>query len=170
MDGNVLVSVILGSGSDLGIVRQSGLARVYQSCGISYEPVIASGDRHRFDLEKYCQGAMLRGVRYFNTIAGKTPILTRAVESIVSYSAIVIGVALDEAGLRTIWDKPEGVAPLTMGVGKADLFNMGLATARMIAINDLKVMERLAAFHAHLATIKPPQFKNVSIEQEVTES
>ena len=170
MEGKVLVSVILGSGSDLIIVRQSGLAKVYQACGIGYEPVIASGDRHHADLQGYCRGALSRGVLYFNTIAGKTPILTRAVESIVGYSAMVIGVALDETGLRTIWDKPEGVAPLTMGVGKADLFNMGLATARMIAINDLKVMERLAAFHAHLATIKPPQFENVSIEQEVTQS
>lgn len=144
------VAVVMGSTSDLDIMLEG--VRVLRSYDIPYEVRIMSAHRCPDIVAQFAGEAAGRGVQLLIAGAGAAAHLAGA---LAAHSALpVIGVPLVasalaglDALLATV-QMPGGVPVATMGVGKSGAVNAAQLAARILALNDPELAERVAANRA----------------------
>jgi phosphoribosylaminoimidazole carboxylase PurE protein len=144
------VAVVMGSTSDLDIMLEG--VRVLRSYDIPYEVRIMSAHRCPDIVAQFAGEAAGRGVQLLIAGAGAAAHLAGA---LAAHSALpVIGVPLvasSLAGLDALLatvQMPGGVPVATMGVGKSGAVNAAQLAARILALNDPELAERVAANRA----------------------
>lgn len=163
---NPLVSVIIGSKTDLPVVEKSGMFEVLDQCGISWELSIISADRNPGMLSDYCAKVRPEGVRVFIAAAGMAARLPGTIAAHTKYQLPVIGVALPSEefpdaldSLLSIVRSPSGCPVLFAGIGKAGLKNATIAAAQILANGEdeaaRKIREKLSTYF--LSNRKDPQ-------------
>jgi 5-(carboxyamino)imidazole ribonucleotide mutase len=143
-----LVAVVCGSRSDLGTLK--GCFDVLDSYGIAWEASVISAHRQPDALHAYVAEAEAAGVRLFIGAAGLAAHLPGVLASLTAKP--VIGVPLDGGALGgadalyAVVQMPPGVPVATVAIGSAGAKNAAHLAARILALTDDGIAQRVAAF------------------------
>ncbi len=150
---NVLVSVVMGSDSDLPIMTEA--TKVLEEFGISYELILTSAHRTPLRTTKFAVSAAGRGIKVIIVGAGAAAHLAGVIASQTILP--VIGVPIDatslhglDALLSTV-QMPGGIPVATMAIGKAGAKNAALFAIRLLALEDKKISAALRAYIEKMA-------------------
>jgi 5-(carboxyamino)imidazole ribonucleotide mutase len=142
------VAVICGSRTDLPTLK--GCFDVLDSYGISWEASVISAHRQADALHTYVAKAEADGVRLFIGAAGLAAHLPGVLASLTALP--VIGVPLDGGSLGgadalyAVVQMPPGVPVATVAIGSAGAKNAGHLAARILALSDQAIAERVRGF------------------------
>jgi len=144
---NVLVSVVMGSDSDLPIMTEA--TKILEEFGIGYELILTSAHRTPQRTTKFAASAAGRGIKIIIVGAGAAAHLAGVIASQTILP--VIGIPIDatslhglDALLSTV-QMPGGVPVASMAIGKAGAKNAALFAARILAIEDKEIGAKLFA-------------------------
>jgi 5-(carboxyamino)imidazole ribonucleotide mutase len=146
-----LVGIVMGSDSDLPVMRQA--AEALAEFEIACEVRALSAHRTPDDTIAWARGADGRGLHVLIAGAGGAAHLPGVVAAVTPLP--VIGVPIDATPLNgldallAIAQMPAGVPVATVAVGGAR--NAGLLAARILGVGDPAIRERVVAFQARLA-------------------
>ena len=150
---NVLVSVVMGSDSDLPVMTET--TKVLEEFGIGYELILTSAHRTPQRTTKFAALAAGRGVKVIIVGAGAAAHLAGVIASQTLLP--VIGVPIDattlhglDALLSTV-QMPGGIPVATMAIGKAGAKNAALFAVRLLALEDNKIKISLSAYIEKMA-------------------
>ena len=150
---NPLVSVVMGSDSDLEIMREAG--QTLAEFGIAYEMDIASAHRSPARTAEFARQAAARGIKVIIAGAGGAAHLAGviAAETVLP----VIGVPIPSSSLQGLdsllatVQMPAGIPVATLAIGKAGATNAGGLAAPMLALSNPELAGKLAAYKEKLA-------------------
>ena len=158
---NVLVSVVMGSDSDLPIMTET--TKVLEEFGIGYELILTSAHRTPLRTTKFASSAAGRGIKIIIVGAGAAAHLAGVIASQTILP--VIGIPIDatslhglDALLSTV-QMPGGVPVASMAIGKSGAKNAALFAARILAIEDKEISAKLSVY-------KKKMSKDVEKKQE----
>ena len=150
---NILVSVVMGSDSDLPIMAEA--TNILEEFGIGHELILTSAHRSPARTTKFATSAAGRGVKVIIVGAGAAAHLAGVIASQTLLP--VIGVPIDatslhglDALLATV-QMPGGIPVATMAIGKAGAKNAALFAIRMLALEDKKISTALSAYIEKMA-------------------
>ena len=139
------VAVIMGSVSDAEIV--SHCTEQLKTLGVSFELKVLSAHRTPKELDQYITEADARGIKVFIAAAGMSAALAGAIAARTIKP--VIGIAIPsgplagiDALLSTV-QMPPGVPVGCTGIGEAGAINAAILAARILAISEPRIEERL---------------------------
>jgi phosphoribosylaminoimidazole carboxylase PurE protein len=151
---NVLVSVVMGSDSDLSIMTEA--TKILEEFGIAYELILTSAHRTPLRTTKFASSAAGRGIKIIIVGAGAAAHLAGVIASHTNLP--VIGVPIDatslhglDALLSTV-QMPGGIPVATMAIGKAGAKNAALFAIRLLALEDKKISATLCAYIEKMAS------------------
>ena len=143
--GEAFVSVLMGSESDLSVMKET--AAVLKELKIGCEVRVLSAHRTPDALQSYMAAAERRGCAVYVAAAGLAAHLAGAVAAHTLKP--VIGVPLDagplqgfDALLSTV-QMPAGIPVACTAIGKHGARNAGFLAAQMLSINDKSIVTRL---------------------------
>lgn len=147
-----MISIIMGSDSDLPIMRQA--AEVLEELQLAYELTIVSAHRTPERMFAFAKAAHERGVQVIIAGAGGAAHLPGMVASLSPLP--VIGVPIKSSNSIDGWDSmlsilqmPNGVPVATVAVNAAK--NAGILAAQIIGASDKEVRDRLITYKENLA-------------------
>jgi 5-(carboxyamino)imidazole ribonucleotide mutase len=148
-----LVSIVMGSDSDLEVMREA--AKALEEFGIAYEMDVTSAHRAPRKTAEFARSAAGRGVKIIIAGAGGAAHLAGvcAAESTLP----VIGVPIPSSSLQGLdallatVQMPAGIPVATVAIGKAGAYNAGVLAAQMLALSDKSLAAKLAAHKEKLA-------------------
>ena len=147
------VSIVMGSDSDLEIMRES--AKALASFDIAYEIDVTSAHRSPQRTAQYAQNARGRGIRVIIAGAGGAAHLAGVIAAHTTLP--VIGVPIPSTSLNGLdsllatVQMPAGIPVATVAIGKAGATNAGILAAQILAVENRRVAEKLDAYKEKLA-------------------
>jgi phosphoribosylaminoimidazole carboxylase PurE protein len=151
--GDVLVSVLMGSDSDLSIMKEA--LETLKKFDIPYELFLTSAHRTPERTTNFARKAEERGVKVLIVGAGAAAHLAGVIASQTRLP--VIGVPIDatsigglDALLSTV-QMPGGIPVATMAIGKAGARNAALLAARILALGDGSLRKKLQQHSEQMA-------------------
>jgi 5-(carboxyamino)imidazole ribonucleotide mutase len=146
-----VVGVIMGSDSDLHVMQAA--ADVLTQLDVAHEVRIVSAHRTPDAMYEYARSARDRGIKVIVAGAGGAAHLPGMTASMTTLPVIGVPVPLEHLSgldsLLSIVQMPGGIPVATVAVGNAR--NAGLLAARILAVDDADLAERLRAFADDLA-------------------
>lgn len=148
-----LVSILMGSDSDLEIMREA--AKALEDFGIPYEMDIASAHRSPARTSEFARQAAGRGIRVIIAGAGGAAHLAGMVAA--ESTLPVIGVPIPSSSLQGLdsllatVQMPAGIPVATLAIGKAGAANAGILAAQILALSDQKLAKMLVEHKQKLA-------------------
>lgn len=148
-----LVSIIMGSDSDLEIMNEA--AKALENFGVPYEIDIASAHRSPVRTSKFSREAAARGIRVIIAGAGGAAHLAGviAAETILPVIAVPIAATplngLDS--LLAMVQMPSGIPVATVAIGKPGATNAGILATQILATADAALAQKLVAYKEKLA-------------------
>jgi 5-(carboxyamino)imidazole ribonucleotide mutase len=163
-----LVSILMGSDSDLPTVRET--CTVLSTFGVPFEVRVLSAHRSPEDLVAYVKQAELQGVQLFVAAAGGAAHLA----GVVAAHTIkpVLGIPIQTTALNgldsllSIVQMPGGVPVGTMAIGAAGARNAGLFAVQVLALADQDLAEKLKRSRA--STVEQVRQKDQRVQQELS--
>ena len=147
----VKVGIVMGSDSDLPIMRKAAEALDY--FGVGWEMVISSAHRHPEKTARYARGAEEAGLKVIIAGAGGAAHLPGVIASMTLLPVIGIPVAIEPLhgvdSLYSIVQMPQGIPVATVAVNGA--YNAGLLAVQMMALEDESLREKLNNYRQSLA-------------------
>lgn len=148
-----IVSIVMGSDSDLEIMRES--AKALDEFGIPYEMDVTSAHRSPDRTADYAHKAASRGIRVIIAGAGGAAHLAGV---IAAHTILpVIGVPIPSTSLQGMdsllatVQMPAGIPVATVAIGKPGATNAGILTAQILGVADASIARKLAAHKEKLA-------------------
>jgi phosphoribosylaminoimidazole carboxylase PurE protein len=148
-----LVSIVMGSDSDLEIMREAGKA--LEEFGIVYEIDVTSAHRSPDRTADYARNAVGRGIRVIIAGAGGAAHLAGV---IAAHTILpVIGVPIPATSLQGMdsllatVQMPAGIPVATVAIGKPGATNAGILAAQMIGLSDSSIAKKLETHKERLA-------------------
>lgn len=152
IDARPQVGIVMGSDSDLPIMQAA--ADFLKKMGIPYEITVASAHRTPDRAARYATTAQQRGLKIIIAGAGMAAHLAGVLSAHTDLP--VLGVPIDasplggmDALLATV-QMPPGIPVATMAIGKAGAKNAGVYAAKIIALEDKEVAQRLLQFKSEM--------------------
>src|SRR5881409_2027721 len=148
-----LVSIVMGSDSDLEIMREAGKA--LEGFGIGYEIDVTSAHRSPDRTADYARKAAGRGIRVI--IAGAGGAAHLAVVIAAHTSLPVIGVPIPSTALNGLdsllatVQMPAGIPVATVAIGKPGATNAGILAAQILALSNAALAKKLNGHKEKLA-------------------
>jgi 5-(carboxyamino)imidazole ribonucleotide mutase len=150
---NPIVSIIMGSTSDLPIMEQA--AKLLEEFEIPFEINALSAHRTPDQAMEFGKNAAKRGIKVVIAGAGGAAHLPGVIAALTPIP--VIGVPIKASISIDGWDSilsilqmPPGIPVATVGLDGAR--NAGILAAQIIGSGDPKIMELMLAFKANLAS------------------
>lgn len=149
-----LVGVIMGSDSDLPVMQKT--LDFLGELGVAYEVQVVSAHRTPERMVKYAENAQERHLRVIIAGAGGAAHLPGMVASLTTLPVIGVPIWFENSlgrgvdALLSIIQMPEGVPVATVGVNRAK--NAGILAARMLALSNPEIAERLQEYVRSLKT------------------
>lgn len=146
-----LVGIVMGSDSDLPVMREA--AKALDEFEIGYEMRVLSAHRTPDDAIGWARGAVDRGLGCLIAGAGAAAHLPGVMAAVTPLP--VVGVPINSTPLNgmdallSIAQMPSGIPVATVAVGGAR--NAGLLAVRILASRDPDLRARVVAFQASLA-------------------
>ena len=148
---NISVGIIMGSSSDLSIMKEA--AEVLDKMEVVYEMTIVSAHRTPHRMFEYAENAEKRGLKVIIAGAGGAAHLPGMVASLTTLP--VIGVPIKSSNSLEGWDSilsilqmPGGVPVATVALNGAK--NAGILAAQILAISNITIAANLKKFRFHL--------------------
>ncbi|MCI5058407.1 MAG: 5-(carboxyamino)imidazole ribonucleotide mutase [Flavobacteriales bacterium] len=144
MASNPLVSIIMGSSSDLEVM--SGASNFLKEQNIPYEMTVVSAHRTPERMFDFAKTAENRGIKVIIAGAGGAAHLPGMVASITNLP--VIGVPVKSSNSIDGWDSilsilqmPNGIPVATVALNAS--LNAGILATKILAIHDQEIMQKL---------------------------
>lgn len=150
---NPLVSIVMGSDSDLEIMREA--AKALQEFGIAYEIDVTSAHRSPDRTADYAKKAVGRGIRVIIAGAGGAAHLAGVIAAHTTLP--VIGVPIPSTSLQGMdsllatVQMPAGIPVATVAIGRPGATNAGILAAQIIALADSAIAKKLELHKEKLA-------------------
>ena len=148
-----LVSIVMGSDSDLEVMQEAG--RALEEFGIAYEMDVTSAHRAPRKTAEFARSAAGRGVQVIIAGAGGAAHLAGVIAA--ESTLPVIGVPIPSSSLQGLdallatVQMPAGIPVATVAIGKAGAYNAGVLAAQILAAGDKSLAAKLAAHKEKLA-------------------
>ncbi|MGA8701190.1 MAG: 5-(carboxyamino)imidazole ribonucleotide mutase, partial [Candidatus Sulfotelmatobacter sp.] len=149
----VQVSIVMGSDSDLEIMREAGKA--LDEFGIAYEIDVTSAHRSPERTADFARKAAGRGIRVIIAGAGGAAHLAGAIAAHTTLP--VIGVPIPSTSLQGMdsllatVQMPAGIPVATVAIGKPGAINAGILATQIIALGDAAIAKKLEVHKEKLA-------------------
>lgn len=149
----VLVSVVMGSDSDLPVMEEA--VKVLEDFSIPHELFLTSAHRTPARTAQFAYGAAKRGVRVIIVGAGAAAHLAGVIASQTLLP--VIGVPIDATSLQGLdallatVQMPGGIPVATMAIGKSGAKNAALLAIRILALDDAELLKKLQGYVLKMA-------------------
>src|SRR6266481_3515163 len=153
MPESPLVSIVMGSDSDLEIMNET--AKALDDFGIPYEIDVTSAHRSPARTMEFARTAASRGVRVIIAGAGGAEHLAGVIAAHTTLP--VIGVPIPSTPLNGLdsllatVQMPAGIPVATVAIGKPGATNAGILAAQIIALGDSSVAKRLEVHKQRMA-------------------
>lgn len=147
------VAVIMGSSSDWDTMRHA--TEVLERFGVEHHREVVSAHRTPERMFEFASGAAEAGFACIIAGAGGAAHLPGMVASLTSLP--VLGVPVQSRmlsgvdSLLSIVQMPAGVPTATFSIGSSGATNAALFAVRLLAVDDAKLRDKLAAFRAENA-------------------
>ena len=152
MSNNPQVGIIMGSDSDLTVMKEAG--NILEELGVAAEYSIVSAHRTPDRMVSYARQAQERGLKAIIAGAGGAAHLPGMTASMTTLP--VIGVPIQSRNSMDGWDSvlsilqmPSGIPVATVALDGAK--NAGLLAARIVGAYDAQVAENLTQYQSSLA-------------------
>jgi len=148
-----LVSIVMGSDSDLEVMREA--ARALDDFGIPYEMDITSAHRAPARTSEFARQAAGRGLKVIIAGAGGAAHLAGVIAAETTLP--VIGVPMPSSSLQGLdallatVQMTAGIPVATLAVGKAGATNAGILAAQILALSDPALAKKIVAHKEKLA-------------------
>jgi 5-(carboxyamino)imidazole ribonucleotide mutase len=148
-----LVSVVMGSDSDLEVMREA--AKALDDFCIAYEMNITSAHRSPARTSEFARQAAGRGIKVIIAGAGGAAHLAGVIAAETTLP--VIGVPMPSSALQGLdallatVQMPAGIPVATLAIGKAGATNAGILAAQILALGDPAIAKKMAAHKEKLA-------------------
>jgi len=156
------VAIIMGSRSDWPTLKRA--ADALTELGVAFETRVVSAHRTPERMVAFAKGAAGAGFKVIIAGAGGAAHLPGMTASLTDLPVLGVPVRSDALNgldsLLSIVQMPGGVPVGTMAVGEAGARNAGLMAARILALSDPALAERLAAYHARQTNAVPEQVED----------
>lgn len=144
-----LISIIMGSTSDLPILRKA--ADFLEQMQIPFEMNALSAHRTPAQVEEFARNARSRGIKVIIAAAGMAAALPGVIAAMTPLP--VIGVPINSSldgtdALLSIVQMPPGIPVATMGINGA--MNAAILAVKIVALTDAVVAQRLDEYRASL--------------------
>jgi len=164
---NELVSIVMGSDSDLEVMQES--ADVLKEFGVSYEMQVLSAHRTPILVADFATQATQKGLKVIIAGAGGAAHLAGAVAANTILPVIGVPLAATQmngldALLATV-QMPAGVPVATVAVGKPGARNAGLLAVQILALTDEKLAEKLRKYKH--ALVESSREKNKKLQEKI---
>ena len=144
------VGIVMGSDSDMPVMAKA--AEVLEELGIEYEMNIISAHREPEEFFKYAKSAEERGYKVIIAGAGKAAHLPGMCAAIFPMPVVGIPMKTSDLGgvdsLYSIVQMPSGIPVATVAINGGA--NAGLLAAKILAISDTTLLDKLKAYSAKL--------------------
>jgi phosphoribosylaminoimidazole carboxylase PurE protein len=150
---NPQVSIVMGSDSDLEIMRETGKA--LDEFGIAYEIDVTSAHRSPDRTADYARKAAQRGIRVIIAGAGGAAHLAGVIAAHTTLP--VIGVPIPSTSLQgmdsllAIVQMPAGIPVATVAIGRPGATNAGILAAQILGVADAGIAKKLEDYKLKLA-------------------
>ncbi|MBK9580941.1 MAG: 5-(carboxyamino)imidazole ribonucleotide mutase [Saprospiraceae bacterium] len=161
---NILVSIIMGSDSDLPVMQEAANMLAY--FGVAYEMTIVSAHRTPERMFEFAKNAHTRGIRVIIAGAGGAAHLPGMVASLSPLP--VIGVPVKSSNSIDGWDSvlsilqmPGGIPVATVALNGAK--NAGILAASILATSDEELLRKMIYYKEELKNevlLKVEKMKN----------
>src|SRR5437016_560389 len=148
-----VVSIVMGSDSDLDIMREA--AKSLEEFGIGYEIDVTSAHRSPDRTAEYAKQAAGRGIRVIIAGAGGAAHLAGVIAAHTNLP--VIGVPIPSTSLNGMdsllatVQMPAGIPVATVAIGKPGATNAGILAAQILGVVDSEIAKKLEAHKEKLA-------------------
>lgn len=165
MPESPLVSIVMGSDSDLEIMNEA--AKALEDFGISYEIDVTSAHRSPGRTSEYARTAASRGIKVIIAGAGGAAHLAGVIAAETTLP--VIGVPIPSTALNgldsllSIVQMPAGIPVATVAIGKPGATNAGILAAQIVGLSSASVARKLKALKEKLA--KSVEEKSQKLQQ-----
>ena len=146
MSKKPIVSIIMGSDSDLAVMKESSL--VLKDFGIAHEVKILSAHRSPELTSVFAKKCAGRGIKIIIAGAGGAAHLAGVVASLTTIP--VIGVPMDTKALKgidsllSIVQMPSGIPVATVAIGKTGAKNAAILAVEILSIADPALSKKLS--------------------------
>ena len=153
MSSKPRVSIVMGSDSDLDIMRET--TKVLEEFGIEYEVDVTSAHRSPERTSDFARKAAGRGVRVIIAGAGGAAHLAGVIAAHTSIP--VIGVPIPSTSLQGMdsllatVQMPAGIPVATVAIGKPGATNAAILAAQILGLSSEPLTKKLAAHKEKLA-------------------
>src|SRR3954465_7903467 len=150
----ISVSIVMGSDSDLEIMRETGKA--LEEFGIGYEIDVTSAHRSPERTAEFARKARERGIKVIIAGAGGAAHLAGVIAAETTLPVIAVPIAstplngLDS--LLAMVQMPAGIPVATVAIGKPGATNAGILAAQIISLSDEGVAHKLDQYKEKLAS------------------
>ena len=156
------VAIIMGSRSDWPTLKRA--ADALTELAVAFETRVVSAHRTPERMVAFAKGAAGAGFKVIIAGAGGAAHLPGMTASLTDLPVLGVPVRSETLSgldsLLSIVQMPGGVPVGTMAVGEAGARNAGLMAARILALSDPALAERLAAYHARQSDAVPEQVED----------
>jgi len=148
-----IVSIVMGSDSDLEIMREA--AKALEDFGIGYEIDVTSAHRSPERTAEFARKAADRGIRVIIAGAGGAAHLAGVIAAHTTLP--VIGVPIPSTALNGLdsllatVQMPAGIPVATVAIGKAGATNAGILAAQILGLSSAGIDKKLTAHKENLA-------------------
>ncbi|MDE5718805.1 MAG: 5-(carboxyamino)imidazole ribonucleotide mutase [Lachnospiraceae bacterium] len=144
------VGIVMGSDSDMPVMAKA--ADILEELGISYEMTIISAHREPDVFFEYAKGAEAKGFKVIIAGAGKAAHLPGMCAAIFPMPVIGVPMKTSDLGgvdsLYSIVQMPSGIPVATVAINGGQ--NAGILAAKILAVSDGALLERLKAYSGSL--------------------
>ena len=160
-----LVSIVMGSDSDLEIMNEA--AKALEDFGISYEIDVTSAHRSPARTGEFARAAASRGVKVIIAGAGGAAHLAGVIAAETTLP--VIGVPIPSTPLNGLdsllatVQMPAGIPVATVAIGKGGATNAGILAAQIIGLSSTAIAVKLKQLKEKLA--KSVEEKSQKLQQ-----
>jgi 5-(carboxyamino)imidazole ribonucleotide mutase len=147
-----LVAIVMGSDSDLEIMREAGKA--LDNFGIAHEIDIMSAHRSPARTIDFARGAAARGIRVIIAGAGGAAHLAGVIAAHTTLPVIGVPITSVLNGLDSLLatvQMPAGIPVATVAIGKAGATNAGILAAQILALSDEGLAKKMGQHKTKLA-------------------
>jgi phosphoribosylamine--glycine ligase len=161
--GNIQVGIVMGSDSDLPVMKEA--SDFLKEIGIGCEMTVASAHRTPARAAVYATTARSRGLKVIIAGAGMAAHLAGV---LAAHTILpVIGVPIDSSSLKGLdsllstVQMPPGIPVATMGIGKSGAKNAAILASQILAVADEKLARKLLDFKEEMARQVEENARNI---------
>jgi phosphoribosylaminoimidazole carboxylase PurE protein len=153
MERKPLVSIIMGSDSDLEVMNEA--AKALDLFAIPYEIDVCSAHRSPARTSEFSRNAAGRGLRVIIAGAGGAAHLAGVIAAETVLPVIAVPIAATSLGgldaLLAMVQMPAGIPVATVAIGKPGATNAGILATQILATSEPELTKKLLAYKEKLA-------------------